>query len=98
MTDEEFRDHLDRHGGDLALWPPPLARDGRRHLLRSVRAQAMLDEAAAIDLALRQPEGRPPAGLADRIFEAAFRSDPSAHGFDADAGLNDDGTRPRRLM
>lgn len=98
MTDEEFRDHLDRHGGDLALWPPPLARDGRRHLLRSVRAQAMLDEAAAIELTLRQPEGRPPAGLADRIFEAAFRSDPSAHGFDLESGPDDGGAPPRRLM
>ncbi|MCG5244039.1 hypothetical protein MCW82_30140 [Azospirillum doebereinerae] len=94
MTDEEFRDHLDRYGGDLALWPPPAARDGRRLLLRSVRAQAMLDEATAIELALSRPGDRPPVGLADRIFEAAFRSEPSDRGFDLDEEME----RPGRLM
>ncbi|MBP2230927.1 hypothetical protein J2847_004236 [Azospirillum agricola] len=92
MTDEEFRDHLDRFGGDLALWPPPAARDARRLLLRSIPAQRMLDEATAVELGLSRPEPGPPAGLADRIFEAAFRSEPSDRGFDEEL------ERPKRLM
>ncbi|XKH39236.1 hypothetical protein ACIU1J_29755 [Azospirillum doebereinerae] len=68
--------------------------DGRRLLLRSVRAQAMLDEATAIELALSRPGDRPPVGLADRIFEAAFRSEPSDRGFDLDEEME----RPGRLM
>ncbi len=92
MTDEEFRDHLDRYGGDLALWPPPAARDARRLLLRSVPAQKLLDEATAIELALSRPDADPPSGLADRIFDAAFRSEPSDRGFDEDVD------QPRRLM
>lgn len=97
MTDEEFRDRLDRHGGDLALWPADAARDARRLLLRSVKAQAMLDEMVTMELALGQlapdrSEDRPPPGLADRIFAAAFRLPPSDRGFD------EDGDQPPRLM
>ncbi|PWC32975.1 hypothetical protein [Azospirillum sp. TSO35-2] len=92
MTDEEFRDQLDRHGGDLALWPPAVARDARRLLLRSVTAQAMLDEMVTLELALGRSDDRPPAGLADRIFDAAFRLAPSDRGFDEDAD------QPPRLM
>lgn len=92
MTDEEFRDQLDRLGGDLALWPADVARDARRLLLRSVRAQAMLDEMVTMELALGRSEDRPPAGLADRIFAAAFHLPPSDRGFD------EDGDQPARLM
>lgn len=92
MTDEEFRDHLDRFGGDLALWPPAAARDARRLLLRSVPAQKLLDETTAIELALGRPEAEPPSGLAERIFGAAFRSEPSDRGFDEEPD------QPRRLM
>ncbi|MFD1624148.1 hypothetical protein [Azospirillum griseum] len=86
MTDEEFRDHLDRFGGDLAVWPPETARDARALLRRSVAAQAMLDEMVAMELALTPglPEDRPPPGLADRIFAAAFRLPASDRGFDED--------------
>ncbi|AWB07970.1 hypothetical protein A6A40_23300 (plasmid) [Azospirillum humicireducens] len=92
MTDEEFRDQLDRHGGDLALWPADAARDARRLLLRSVKAQAMLDEMVTMELALGRSEDRPPPGLADRIFAAAFRLPQSDRGFD------EDGDQPPRLM
>lgn len=92
MTDEEFRDRLDRYGGDLALWPSDVARDARRLLLRSVKAQAMLDEMVTMELALCQPEDRPAPDLADRIFATAFRLPPSDRGFD------EDGDQPPRLM
>jgi len=92
MTDEEFRDRLDRHGGDLAHWPADAARDARRLLLCSVKAQAMLDEMVTMELALGHSEDRPPPGLADRIFTAAFRLPPSDRGFD------EDGDQPPRLM
>lgn len=92
MTDEEFRDRLDRYGGDLALWPTDAARDARRLLLRSVKAQAMLDEMVTMELALCQPEDRPPPDLAERIFASAFRLPPSDRSFD------EDGDQPPRLM
>ncbi|MCM8737659.1 hypothetical protein M5E06_26420 [Azospirillum sp. A1-3] len=92
MTDEEFRDRLDRFGGDLALWPADAARDARRLLLRSVKAQAMLDEMVMMELALGQSEDRPPPDLADRIFASAFRLPPSDRTFDEDAD------QPPRLM
>ncbi len=97
MTDEEFRDQLDRYGGDLALWPAPAARDARRLLVRSLKAQAMLDEMVTMELALGElapgrAADRPPPGLADRIFAAAFHLPPSGQGFD------EDGDQPPRLM
>lgn len=73
MTDEEFRALLDRHGADLGVWPAGLARDARRLLAVSTRAQSLLDEMVGIELALSAPEeAAPPSDLADRIFERAF--------------------------
>ncbi|MBV5336209.1 hypothetical protein JZU48_04275 [bacterium] len=72
MTDDEFRMHLDRYGGDLERWPPAAARLGRRLLAQSPAAQALLDETALIERVLSESEPPPPLGLADRIFAAAF--------------------------
>ncbi|MBK3775584.1 hypothetical protein JJL56_29360 [Azospirillum sp. YIM DDC1] len=74
MTEDEFRELLDRHGGDLERWPRATLREARRLLAQSIAAQAMLDEMVAIDLALAETDGEatPPADLADRIFERAF--------------------------
>ncbi|WP_244433771.1 hypothetical protein [Azospirillum sp. B506] len=88
---------MDRYGGDLALWPDDAARDARRLLLRSVKAQAMLDAMVTMELALGQSapdrlEDSPSPDLADRIFAAAFRLGPSSRGFD------EDGDQPPRLM
>lgn len=84
MTDEEFRERLDRYGGDLDRWPPDVARDARLLLRRSVSAQSLLDETVAMELALApgSPEDRPPPGLAERIFAKAFHLPPSEQGFD----------------
>lgn len=92
MTVDEFRECLDRYGGDLATWPPLTARAGRRLLADSLAAQAMLDEMVAIELALGGGADSPPPDLADRIFEKAFAADPPGHG-DAVASL-----RPDHLM
>lgn len=74
MTEDEFRELLDRHGGDLERWPRATLREARRLLAQSVAAQAMLDELVAVELALAETDGdaTPPADLADRIFERAF--------------------------
>lgn len=84
MTDEEFRERLDRYGGDLDRWPPEVARDARLLLRRSLVAQAMLDETVTMELALSpgSPEDRPPPGLAERIFATAFHLPASEQGFD----------------
>ena len=74
MTEDEFRELLDRHGGDLERWPRATLREARRLLAQSVAAQSMLDELVAVELALAETDGdaTPPADLADRIFERAF--------------------------
>ncbi|TWA67334.1 hypothetical protein FBZ82_107312 [Azospirillum brasilense] len=74
MTEDQFRELLDRHGGDLERWPRATLREARRLLAQSVAAQAMLDELVAVELALTETDGdaAPPADLADRIFERAF--------------------------
>lgn len=93
MTDDEFRELLDRHGGDLERWPRVKLRDARQLLARSVTAQAMLDEMVAIELALSDSEDGPSAELADRIFEEAFGAGPAK-----DAGARDAIAKTRRLM
>lgn len=78
MTDDEFRELLDRHGGDLERWPHARRRPARLLLARSVAAQAMLDETVAIELALSDPEFGPSPDLEDRIIEAALGKESSA--------------------
>jgi len=92
MTDDEFRELLDRHGGNLERWPCPHLQDARLLLARSVTAQAMLDEMVAMEQALSASEHGPPPGLADRIFEIAFGADSSPEAASADAPA-----RPPRL-
>lgn len=72
MMDEQFKDCLDRYGGELDAWPPEAAAAARRLLAVSPAAQALLDETAEIERALRESEAPPPPGLASRIFAAAF--------------------------
>lgn len=95
MTEDEFRDLLDRYGGDLDGWPRMTARDARLLLARSVVAQAMLDETVAIELALADPDFGPSPDLADRIFDAAFGDD---EGGGAPATDRENPRAPRRLM
>jgi nitrous oxidase accessory protein NosD len=73
MNRSEFRDAIDRHGEDLAAWPPA-DRDGALALLtREPASRCLLDRAAALRTALRdRPAVRAPAGLADRIVRAAL--------------------------
>lgn len=72
MMDEQFKNCLDRYGGDLDAWPPEIAAAARRLLAVSPAAQALLDETAEIERVLRESEAPPPPGLAGRIFAAAF--------------------------
>jgi hypothetical protein len=96
MTDEEFRELLDRHGGNLDDWPRATAREARLLLARSVSAQAMLDEMVATELALADPDISPPPDLADRIFEAAFGT--ASAGSSPTAERSDKAGKPHRLM
>ncbi|OYD84814.1 hypothetical protein [Azospirillum brasilense] len=82
MTEDEFRELLDRHGGDLERWPRATLREARRLLAGSIAAQAMLDEMVAVELALAEADGEatPPADLADRIFERAFGAGTASSG------------------
>ncbi|WP_035682066.1 hypothetical protein [Azospirillum brasilense] len=72
MTEDEFRELLDRHGSDLERWPRATLREARRLLAQSIAAQAMLDEMVAVELAMTDGDPPPPADLADRIFDRAF--------------------------
>lgn len=80
MTDEEFRELLDRYGASPNGWPPDTAQPVRLLLERSKAAQAMLDEMVAIEEALAGPGAEPPPDLADRIFASAFHLNGSTRG------------------
>ena len=82
MMDEQFKNCLDRYGGDLDAWPPETAAAARRLLAVSPAAQALLDETAEIERVLRESEEPPPPGLAGRIFDAAFGADGADGGAD----------------
>lgn len=77
MTVDEFRDLLDRFGGDLSRWPTSRVADASRLLAVSLEAQSCLDETVTMELALAESarEDTVPAGLAKRIFDAAFAED-----------------------
>ncbi|MBR0840347.1 MULTISPECIES: hypothetical protein [Bradyrhizobium] len=69
----EFEELIDRLGEDLSLWPDDRRLPAEELLSRSSAAQALLEEARALRLALAAPPVRAPAGLADRIVAAAAR-------------------------
>ncbi|MBR0815194.1 hypothetical protein JQ544_26935 [Bradyrhizobium diazoefficiens] len=69
----EFEELIDRLGEDLSLWPDDRRLPAEELLSRSSAAQALLEEARALRLALSAPPVRAPAGLADRIVAAAAR-------------------------
>jgi hypothetical protein len=74
MTVDEFREWLDRCGGDLSRWPAAKMVEASRLLATSLEAQSALDEMVSIEVALAE-EGmgtQAPEGLANRIFAAAF--------------------------
>ncbi|MBH5384781.1 hypothetical protein [Bradyrhizobium diversitatis] len=82
MDVTEFEELIDRLGEDLSLWPDDRRLPAEELLSRSSAAQALLEEARALRLALAAPPVRAPAGLADRIVAAAAR-------------MNDDAAEPR---
>lgn len=72
MNLEQFNDHLDRRGADLAAWPEADADAARELIRRSPEAGAAWRAAAAVDVHLTaMRDHRAPAGLAGRITAAA---------------------------
>lgn len=73
MNRSGFQDAIDRLGEDLATWPLPERRAALHLLAREPDLRARLDDAAVLRAALLdQAPIRAPAGLADRIVEAAL--------------------------
>ncbi|TCU59314.1 hypothetical protein EDE08_1287 [Bradyrhizobium sp. R2.2-H] len=73
MDVTEFEELIDRLGEDVSLWPGDRRLAAEELLSRSSAAQALLEQARALRLALAAPPVRAPAGLADRIVAAAAR-------------------------
>lgn len=71
MDVTEFEELIDRLGEDPSLWPDDRRLPAEELLARSPAAQALLEEARALRRALAAPAVRAPAGLADRIVDAA---------------------------
>jgi hypothetical protein len=73
MDVTEFEELIDRLGEDLSLWPDDRRLPAEELLSRSSAAQALLEQARALRLALAAPPVRAPTGLADRIVAAAAK-------------------------
>jgi hypothetical protein len=74
MDVTEFEELIDRLGEDLSLWPDDRRLPAEALLARSSAAQALLEEARTLRLALAAPPVRAPKGLADRIVAAAAKT------------------------
>ncbi len=78
MNRTEFREAVDRHGEDLSTWPLPEAGAASLLLANEPEARSILDEARAMRAALAPRAAvRAPAGLTDRILQAAFGDAPA---------------------
>lgn len=73
MDVTEFEELIDRLGEDISLWPDDRRLPAEELLSRSSAAQALLEQARALRLALAAPPVRAPTGLADRIVAAAAK-------------------------
>ncbi len=75
MDNAQFRDWVERHGADIAVWPEALRADATAWLSRSIEARHLVESHQALDSALRSlPEIRAPRGLVDRIMARATES------------------------
>jgi hypothetical protein len=86
MTMRAFQDLVDRCGDNPANWPGDERKAAEALLAQSVKARQILADAqrlgdgfAATDITVKAP-----AGLADRIFAAALRSEDEADSADDD--------------
>ncbi|CAN5262357.1 hypothetical protein BH11PSE4_BH11PSE4_24840 [soil metagenome] len=95
MDVPEFEDLLGRLGDDLTRWPASQQRDAADLLRISEPARTALAEAKLLRLALRAEPTPAPAGLVDRIMQAA-RQSVATPGKQADAAPTQDlSRRPR---
>ena len=72
MTLPQFQDLVDRLGAEPDQWPAPDRADAEALLARSAPAQKILEDARALKAALSGPATPAPAGLAQRIVDAAL--------------------------
>jgi hypothetical protein len=85
MTEQEFADLLDRHGGDPARWPADVERAAEQLLAQSAAARRALAAARALDGWLAtQREHRAPAGVTAAVMAQIGNGNVAAH-----AGRND---------
>lgn len=77
MSVEAFQDGLDQYGEDLAAWPGKERARAKDLLAASEAARAVLAEACAQADALRASPPKAPAGLVDRILNAAGVAPPA---------------------
>lgn len=71
MNVNEFEDLIDRLGEDMSRWPAAQREAAEGLLASSPEAQAILDEARILRMALAAPAVKAPPGLAERIIAAA---------------------------
>lgn len=90
----QFEDLLGRLGDDLTQWPAPRQQDATDLLRVSEPARTALAAAKLLRLALRTEPVAAPAGLVDRIMQAAKQAAP-APAEKPDAGPDD--AHSRRL-
>ncbi len=77
MNRSELRDAVDRHGEDLSTWPLSERSEAIQLLASEPAARSVIDEARALRAAITEPSAiRAPAGLADRILQAALGDPP----------------------
>ena len=80
LSEEGFQSFLDQFGPREQHWPESRALEAKELLARSAMAREMLQQALLIIEAVRSNAPTAPAGLADRIFKAAFAADPPTSG------------------
>jgi hypothetical protein len=72
ITLPQFQDLLDRLGPETDQWPARDRADAEALLARSAPAQQILEDARMLKAALSGPATPAPAGLAQRIIDAAL--------------------------
>jgi hypothetical protein len=76
ITLETFQDLVDRLGADAERWPAAERAEAEALLEASEPARRILEEARALKMALSGPAVTAPAGLKQRILDAAFDEKP----------------------
>jgi hypothetical protein len=80
MTLPQFQDLVDRLGAEVEQWPVAERTNAEALLASSAPARKILDDARALKAALSGPSTPAPAGLAQRIVDAALTGETAPKG------------------